>query len=460
MSTTAMNAVHLKSLSQNLSTAEASTANSGLCNGRPSFSGELSSHWNCSGRLSCDLQKESKSCARNLEHNELRLFKINCIHDLKDTMKSLRSEERIPPVFPTSLSTCLRGWLSQLFHASSGKEEKVKQVQVSAESQPGGFESFLLKYEADESLDPLQNYIMQPFKCSGFSSAAQKELAEDSISPRALAEVAINDLVSANPSIYALRTLPYFDLLHSSLFQAPGLPAEASLHCFDEPQGIAFRRNQLVSPDDLGSPDALASWLSDRLPSGISQWGTVPGTKRVLNLWIELKEGEILLEDAHPPKRTVHVASVKIRNKAGLMLVEAHQEMADGSIRHRNRPLSEKMRPGENVEDACFRGIFEELGSHLGARNRVRIFLGSYRRKQEERESLSYPGLLTSYVIHSVDAIIEDLPEAGFYTVEDEMIGHNSTDPGVFLHQGSGKFCKGAAVGVKKHFWRWVPQLA
>ncbi|KAI5073045.1 hypothetical protein GOP47_0011058 [Adiantum capillus-veneris] len=452
MSTSAIHAAHLDSFSQNLPAADASLPNSGLGSGRSSFSGELSSHWNCSGRLSCDLHKEAKGHLRSLHDCELR--HITCVHNLKDSKKSCHSEERVPPVFPINLSSCLRGWLSQLFHASANKEEEMQQVQVNGESQPGGFESFLLTYEAEERLDPLQNYIMHPFKCPGSFPAVYEELEGESITPRALAEVAINDLVSAIPSINALRTLPYFDMLHSNLTQAPHIPTGTSLDCLQKRQGRDSQREQLVSPDDLGSPDALALWLSDRMPSGISQWGTAPGTKRVSNLWIELKEGEILLEDARPPRRTVHVASVKIRNKAGLMLVEAHQEMADGSIRHRNRPLSEKMRPGENVEDACFRGIFEELGSQLGARNRVRILLGSYRRKQEERESLSYPGLLTSYVIHSVDAIIEDLPETGFYTIEDEMIGHGTMDSGVHLHQGPGIFCNGAAVGVKKHFWR------
>lgn len=450
------------SAGHHLPAPDASLPKSGSSSSRSSFSGELSSHWNCSGRLSCDLHKHPKGYIRCSQESELQQATINCVHSLEDARKSFHSEERAPAVFPINLSSCLRGWLSQLLNASANKGDKVKQVQVNPESQPGGFESFLLAYEAEKGLDPLQNYIMQPFKSL---PGGHEELDADSISPRALAEVAINDLVSVIPSVNALRTLPYFDMLHNNLTQAPGIsncPLEDSMTAMDhfkKSPGTDVRRDQRVSLDDLGSPDALASWLSDRLPSGISQWGTAPGTKRVLNLWIELKDGEIVLEDGHPPRRTVHVASVKIRNKAGLMLVEAHQEMADGSIRHRNRPLSEKMRPGENVEEACFRGIFEELGSHLGARNRVRILLGSYGQRQEERESLSYPGLLTSYVIHSVEAIIEDLPETGFYTIEDETIGHSTAESGALTRQqGSVPFCNGAAVGVKKHFWRWIPQ--
>ncbi|MCO5600724.1 hypothetical protein L7F22_054839 [Adiantum nelumboides] len=76
-----------------------------------------------------------------------------------------------------------------------GKEEKVKQVQVSAKSQPGGFE----------------------IPCRITSCSLSSVQDPYSISRRSLAEVAINDLVSANPFINTLRTLPYFDMLHSSL---------------------------------------------------------------------------------------------------------------------------------------------------------------------------------------------------------------------------------------------------
>ncbi|KAH7440626.1 hypothetical protein KP509_03G002400 [Ceratopteris richardii] len=249
-------------------------------------------------------------------------------------------------------------------------------------------------------------------------------------------------------------------MLQKNLLQVPDGPCDSimdqmiAVERIEKTDARDLQTRQFVSTDEFGSPEALACWLSNRLPEGISQWGVTPGTKQVTNLWLELKEGEIVLEDTYPPRRTVHVASVKIRNKTGHMLVEAHQEMADGSIRLRNRPLSEKMRPGENVEEACFRGILEELGEHLGARNRVRILLGSYKRELEERESLSYPGLLTCYVIHSVDAVIEDLPETGFYTVENELMSHSATT----VESGSEIFSSRAAVGVRKHFWRWVPQ--
>jgi hypothetical protein len=84
--------------------------------------------------------------------------------------------------------------------------------------------------------------------------------------------------------------------------------------------------------EELEGVEGLTQWLRERLISGAEQlktWGTAPGTKRVANLWTELVDGEISLEDARPPKRTVHVASVKIRNESGLYLVESHQVFFD-----------------------------------------------------------------------------------------------------------------------------------
>ena len=60
--------------------------------------------------------------------------------------------------------------------------------------------------------------------------------------------------------------------------------------------------------------------------------------KRVSNLWKELLEGEISLEDSTPPKRTVHMACVTMTHNTRNMLLYSHQEMSDGAIRLRNRP--------------------------------------------------------------------------------------------------------------------------
>ncbi|KAH7433667.1 hypothetical protein KP509_07G080400 [Ceratopteris richardii] len=436
--------------------------NFGLGSARSPFFGDLSSHSHLSGNLTCCLYKQVKGYS-NISHEGYTChWTINCIHDVKEVKQSTYSQQRIPPVFPINVSSHLKGWISQLFHPFEITSDTYPQEKATIRSQSNQLNSYLVDIEVKKGLDPVQKYILHPFTHAESASPCEKK-EEASIDPKALAEVVIHDLLSAIPSINALRNIPYFDMLQSSIIQDPSSHASfvngmTSLDCIEEVQNRISHSRQLITANELGSSDGLASWLSIRLPSGVSQWGSAPGTKPVINLWMELKEGEIVLEDSCPPRRIVHVASVKIRNKAGHMLVEAHQEMADGTIRLRNRPLSEKMKPGENVEEACFRGIFEELGSQLGARSRVRILLGSYSRKEEERESLSYPGLLTSYVIHSVDAIVDNLPETGFCTEEDELMYYNCSGSGVLPSEGSESFSGEVTVGVRKHFWRWVPQ--
>ncbi|CAI7776511.1 unnamed protein product [Closterium sp. NIES-53] len=179
-----------------------------------------------------------------------------------------------------------------------------------------------------------------------------------------------------------------------------------------------------VTAADIGDADRLQEWLEARLPGGtavLERWGRERGTKRVANLWQELVDGEVCLVDSRPPLRKVSVASVHVRHaRTGKVLLEAMQEMADGTVRSRNRPLSEKMRPAENPLDACRRGILEELGSDLGASHRVSVLADTLRRQVEERESFSYPGLRSQYEIHVVEAVVEGLPEASFCTVENE----------------------------------------
>ncbi|KAL3677800.1 hypothetical protein R1sor_020756 [Riccia sorocarpa] len=232
----------------------------------------------------------------------------------------------------------------------------------------------------------------------------------------------------------------------------------SSLRAYEKPQAeLCHKSATCVTAEEIGSCENLARWLEERLGSSIlSQWGSGAATKKVANLWCELMEGEISLEDSRPPKRTAHVASVKIRNEQGHVLVEAYQQMADGRVRPRNRPLSEKMRPGEHVEEACLRGIYEELGCQMGARERVVIVPESYRREEEERESFSYPGLPTRYVIHTMVAHVEQLPSTEFSTEEDES-GHGTAFVQV-SNESRGLGSEVAPVGVKRHFWKWVPE--
>ncbi|KAL5567659.1 hypothetical protein UlMin_024234 [Ulmus minor] len=199
----------------------------------------------------------------------------------------------------------------------------------------------------------------------------------------------------------------------------------------------------------FANPKSLSDWLKPRLPSeSFASWGVMPGTKNVHNLWLELSEGETLLADSTPPIRTVHVVTIRIIDKGNRVLIESHQELSDGSVRRRGRPLSEKMKPSEDLESAVTRAVREELGSILASSGdgpTVNVVPGSYQKKVEERNSVSYPGLPARYELHSVDAKVEGLPDGDFCTVEHEE-----------YEESENSRIADEAVSVKKHFWKWV----
>lgn len=107
------------------------------------------------------------------------------------------------------------------------------------------------------------------------------------------------------------------------------------------------------------------------------------------------------------------------------------------------------MKPVEDVESAVVRAVREELGSILSVPaadgHIVKVVPGSYGKKVEQRNSVSYPGLPACYILHSVDAWVEGLPDVDFCTEEDEEY-RNSETLGV----------ANEAVSVKRHFWKWV----
>ncbi|KAF8379822.1 hypothetical protein HHK36_029271 [Tetracentron sinense] len=202
------------------------------------------------------------------------------------------------------------------------------------------------------------------------------------------------------------------------------------------------------NPNRFSTPESLSDWLKPRLPSdSFASWGLKPGTKNVHNLWLELSEGETSLLDSTPPLRTVHVVTVRIICPDGRILIESRQELSDGTVRERCRPLSEKMKPGETVDDAVVRAIKEELGSIINGlfvAGDVRIVPGSYQKKVEERVSASYPGLPACYILHSVDAWVDGLPDGEFCTEEEEYGDCSETRVAE------------KAVFVKRHYWKWV----
>ncbi|PSS32948.1 Poly(U)-specific endoribonuclease [Actinidia chinensis var. chinensis] len=196
----------------------------------------------------------------------------------------------------------------------------------------------------------------------------------------------------------------------------------------------------------FATPQSLSDWLRPRLPyDSFASWGVKPGTKNVHSLWLEIADGETSLADSTPPVRTLDVVIVRIIGQDGRILIESHQELSDGTVRKRCRPLSEKMKPRESVEDAVARAVREELGSIIGDSCDLRIVPNSYAKKVEERVSVSYPGLPACYVLHSVDAWVEGLPDGEFCTEEGEEY-ENSEENKV----------ADEAISCKKHYWKWV----
>ncbi|WOL18158.1 hypothetical protein Cni_G26951 [Canna indica] len=229
------------------------------------------------------------------------------------------------------------------------------------------------------------------------------------------------------------------------LFKPPSLPPSRGLH-----HSVGMKR--VASPSlSFSSPESLSDWIRPRLPSdAFASWGASPGTKSLHNLWLEISQGEtslLLLSDPQDAPRgdddgsctlvrVVNVAAVRIRNPRGAVLVESHQLLSDGSIRYRFRPLSEKMIPGESVEEAAARAVREELGKDV-----VKIVPGSYQTRVEEKASVSYPGLPARYVLHSIEAEVEGLPEEGEFSTEEGGEGVEAMEKAVF---------------VRRHFWKWV----
>ena len=66
----------------------------------------------------------------------------------------------------------------------------------------------------------------------------------------------------------------------------------------------------------------------------------------------------------------------------------------------------------------------------------VIVIGSSYRRSEKGLLSPSYPGLNSTYVLHTIDTTVDGLPEKDFWTAETEH---------------------GEGTTVEKHFWSWQP---
>jgi hypothetical protein len=171
----------------------------------------------------------------------------------------------------------------------------------------------------------------------------------------------------------------------------------------------------------------FVSWL-DQHDIDTSMWGE-GNAKSVIHLWDEVSSGEVTLLD-DPPRRIVHVVQVVIR-RGRQVLLEAEQIMENGSRRFRNQPPSEKIKSGETYVEAAYRCLQEELGVSLES---IQLLPENYTSRTELLDSFSYPGLLTEYTFHMVEAIVPDLPDEPFWRGNEAVL---AGDP------------------VKRHRWEW-----
>lgn len=192
----------------------------------------------------------------------------------------------------------------------------------------------------------------------------------------------------------------------------------------ERPQERRFIVNQFV---DI---HALEAWLG-KYEINYEEWGN-SSSKSLNNLWQELEAGEVQLKD-NPPLRVVDVVQIIIR-RGELILVEAEQEFFNGQRRFRKQPPSEKIKPGEDLQEAACRCLQEELS--VPPEN-ISLHLESHQQHQTNTNSFSYPGLPSQYNFHLLEADVAGLPEEDFW--RENLAGDNHIDP------------------VKRHRWAWYP---
>ncbi len=114
---------------------------------------------------------------------------------------------------------------------------------------------------------------------------------------------------------------------------------------------------------------------------------------------IDKGETQIIWENDHPI-RLIKVCRVKVISlEKELRLFEDRQEFADGRVRQRGIDgLAEKFLPAEKPEDAATRALKEELKLSEEAIALTPIHFDGT--DSEEKESPSYPGLVTRYEFH------------------------------------------------------------
>lgn len=143
----------------------------------------------------------------------------------------------------------------------------------------------------------------------------------------------------------------------------------------------------------------------------LDQWTGEKGTKTPEKLFEEIQAGETTLEITENGEiiRVVRVVAGDVyyrERETGktYRLREDRQEWADGSVKQRpylRGAVAEKMKAGERPQEAVLRGIKEELGLE-----------GTFKLQEpeeirEQKETGTYPGLQSEYVIHKVPVFID-----------------------------------------------------
>jgi hypothetical protein len=185
----------------------------------------------------------------------------------------------------------------------------------------------------------------------------------------------------------------------------------------------------MAAATDWPEPQQLADWLQAQgVDTG--QWGE-GNAKTVADLWLEIIQGESVLE-TNPVRRRVEVVRLLLWQN-GRLLLEIEQLLANGRSRHRYRPPSEKLKPGESYLTAARRCLREELGLIDG---QFSLHPDSHRRHETAEISPSYPHLLTSYIFNDIEVESDHLPPRAFWR---DNTAHAQGDP------------------VLRHLWDWRP---
>lgn len=181
-------------------------------------------------------------------------------------------------------------------------------------------------------------------------------------------------------------------------------------------------------PPPFPTIDALARWL---YAQGVDTtgWGR-NNAKTIEDLWQELQHGECTLQ-ADPPLRVVHVVEVRIEQN-DQYLIETEQHFADGRVRIRRRPPSEKMQATEEPHAAARRCLREELAVPPAA---IHFSPQQIHTHKVRDESESYPNLTSEYTFYRVHAQVTGLPTTPFLTPN---VAHVDGDP------------------IVAHRWEWV----